>query len=113
MIEQDTPDIICGCESHLEQSIPSCEIFPNSFQVFRKDRNRNEGGVLIAVKNDILTSHEVAFDADCEVIWVKLHFHQPLFIGSFYRPPSNGIADLEALDQSVQKIIENRRSLLI
>ena len=46
-----------------------------------------------------------------EVIWVKLHFHQPVFIGSFYRPPSSGIADLEALDQSIQKIIENRRSL--
>ena len=112
MIEQEAPDIICGCETHLEQSIPSSEIFPDSFQVFRKDRSRNGGGVFIAVINDILTiSHGVAFDADCEVIWVKLPFYQPVFIGSFYRPPSSGIADLEALGQSIQKIIENRRSL--
>ena len=53
MIEQDTPDIICGCESHLKQSIPSSEIFSDSFQVFRKDGDRNGGGVFIAVKNDI------------------------------------------------------------
>ena len=53
MIEQEAPDIKFGCESHLEQSIPSSEIFPDSFQVFRKDRNQNEGGVFIAVKNDI------------------------------------------------------------
>ena len=51
MIEQEAPDIICGSESHLKQSIPSSEIFPDSFQVFRKDRNRSGGGVFIAVKN--------------------------------------------------------------
>ena len=32
---------------------------------------------LTASMESILTSHEVAFDADCKVIWVKLHFHQP------------------------------------
>ena len=48
---QEATDIICGSESHLEQSIPSSEIFPDLFQVLRKDRNRNGGGVFIAVKN--------------------------------------------------------------
>ena len=41
----------------------------------------------------------------------KIAFQQPVFIRSFYIPPSSGIADLEALDQSIKKIIENRRSL--
>ena len=54
----------------------------------------------------------MAFDADCEVIWIKMHFHQQqVLVGFFYRPPSSGIADFKALDQSILKIIESRRSI--
>ena len=39
------PDFICGAESWLNSSIKNGEIFPTSFNVFRKDRETIGGGV--------------------------------------------------------------------
>ena len=39
-------DLIAITETWLDPTINSSEIFPTSFEVFRKDRSRNGGGVL-------------------------------------------------------------------
>jgi len=39
LINEHKPNIICGCESHLDESYLSAEIFPKDYNVFRKDRN--------------------------------------------------------------------------
>ena len=56
LIETHNPDIICGQESKLDESMKTNEIFPPTFQdqVFRKDFKAGERGVFIAIKNDIL-----------------------------------------------------------
>ena len=81
-------------------------IFPDSFQVFRKNKNKNGGCVFIAVKNDITISHEVAFDTDCEVKSAKLHFHQPVFILQNSQQCNSRPCSPRS---SIQKIIANRR----
>ena len=78
IISTEDPDVVCGCETHLDSSIPTSEIFPNNYQIFRKDRSLGGGGVFIAVKLDIIASEEPSYsETDCEIIWVKLHFHTP------------------------------------
>ena len=42
-------DIIAVTETHLDDSIRSSELFPQKYRVFRLDRNRKGGGVLVAV----------------------------------------------------------------
>ena len=45
------PDIVCGNESWLAKDIKSSELFPDEYQVFRKDRiDGGGGGVFILVK---------------------------------------------------------------
>ena len=44
------PDIILGCESHLDDSFASPEVFPD---IIRKDRSIGGGGVFLAVSNKI------------------------------------------------------------
>ena len=49
-------DILLGSESHLENTILNSEIFPNSYNIYRKDRNRHGGGVFILIRDTFSTS---------------------------------------------------------
>ena len=44
-IEQHKPDIIFGCESKIDENIPTYSVFPGTYEVYRKDRTANGGGV--------------------------------------------------------------------
>ena len=39
LLHEHQPDIVCGTESHLENSITTSEVFPKGFDIFRKDRS--------------------------------------------------------------------------
>ena len=43
LIHEHEPDIIVGCESHLDNSYLSSEIFPAGFNIYRKDRTAGGG----------------------------------------------------------------------
>ena len=88
-------DILCGTESHLDETILNSELFPQNFNVFRNDRNIHGGGVFIMVK-DILLSSQIDTGASCEIVWTCIHNKtaQTLIIGSFYCPPQSPISVL-------------------
>ena len=48
------------CESKLDSSTTSGEVFPGNYEIFLKDRINDNvgGGGFIAVHNNILTTHE-------------------------------------------------------
>ena len=48
IVEDQKPDIIIGCESKLDSSIPTYSVFPDDYSVFRKDRNANGGCVFLS-----------------------------------------------------------------
>ena len=50
-----------GTESKLCSDISSCSVFPHSYTVFRKDRNRFGGGVFQAIKSDLVCVEELDF----------------------------------------------------
>jgi len=51
--DQYKPDIILGNESWLSPDIKSSEIFPDNYNIYRKDRiSDNHGGVFQAVEKD-------------------------------------------------------------
>lgn len=89
LIETTKPDVIIGTETWLDGSIASSEILPSHYKVFRRDRRRDGGGVLIAVA-DHLICHEVPELAvpDCELIWVKIKLkrRKHLLVASYYKP---------------------------
>ena len=65
-------DILLGSESHLENSILNSEIFPDSYKIYRKDRDRHGGGVFIMTKNNLCTS-EITIELPLEIVWAKVH----------------------------------------
>ena len=49
LVSEHSPDVICGTEFHLDQSFYTSEIFPDVYDVFRKDRTLGGGGVFVCV----------------------------------------------------------------
>ncbi len=113
-MEQEDPDIMCGCESHVDESYHTSELFPSNYNIYRKDRNvRHGGGVFIGLKKDLLGMEEDSFQTDCEAIWVtvkqsgsKIIFagKQPLYVGSVYRPTDDDVKPLEELDKALKNL---------
>lgn len=98
-VEHHKPDIIIGCESKLDSTIPTYSVFSDDYNVLRKDRNANGGGVFLAFKNDIAVVEKPEINlALAEIIWASVQFKggTTLYIGSYYRPPN---ASNDALDQ--------------
>ena len=98
-------DILCGTESHLDETILNSEIFLLNYNIFRKDRNIHGGGVFVMVKNTLLSS-QVDTGVSREIVWTCIHNKaaQILIVSSFYRPPQSPISVLEELAKSIMHI---------
>ncbi|MGL1889688.1 MAG: hypothetical protein OCD76_24455, partial [Reichenbachiella sp.] len=107
LLNEEKPDIVVVTETWLKPTIPSSDIVPNYYSVFRKDRpgEKRGGGVMIAVHNRLLSSVCMDMDTDCEIVWVKVELcnAKDLFIGAFYRPPTSKHT-LDELDKSIDKL---------
>ncbi len=88
---QLAPGIFCVSESKLGSSIDDSEISVKDFTIFRADRNRNGGGVLIFC-NQSLRPKRVLYDCvkDIEYVCIKVSISDTrhLLVCSIYRPPS-------------------------
>lgn len=56
LIESAQSDINIGTETWLNASITDSEIFPSNYNVYRKDREKTGGGVLVAISKIFLSS---------------------------------------------------------
>ena len=85
------PNIILGCESKLDCEVPTYSFFPPIYSVFRKDRNRNGGGVFQAIKSEIVCEEMPNFGKDCEILWssVKIGNCETLYLASCYNSPQD------------------------
>ena len=106
VLVQENPDIICGNEAHIDENFYTGEIFPDSYDVFRKDRNIHGGGVFIGLKRYLIGLEEESLNSDCESMWVNIIFagKQPMYIGSFYRPTNRDPNPLIAPGKAVEKL---------
>ena len=109
-LSMQNPEIVIGTETWLNPDISNNELFPDTYTVVRKDRDDAHGGVLIAVRNDIIYTHAPDLDTDCEIIWIqiKLARCKSLTIGAFYRPPH--IRDPAYLDELRKSLNKNKNS---
>ncbi len=108
-------DIIMGTESWLDSTISSAEIFPDGYQVFRRDRDSSGGGVFVVVKDTIpcFVRDDLVME-DTELLWCQATLpDQTVLIGSFYRTPDNSTQSIENLNISLSKIAEQPGSPVI
>ena len=80
IVQEHQPDIIIGCESQIDQSYNSSEVFPKGYHVFHKDCCEGGGGVFTCVNNEFSVSEVPSLDKDAELVWVKLRMILSLFV---------------------------------
>ena len=73
---------LIGCESHIDESFATSEVFPSNFTAFRRDQSLGGGGVFLCFKNTLDVSEESTLQVDAELIWARLKIHkrQPIYI---------------------------------
>ena len=88
-------NIICACETWLNDNISSSELLIDNYTINNSDREQDaehhtHGGAMIAIKN-ILTSEKLNTDQpDCSLT-CRLEFNKfRFFILVFYNPPPKG-----------------------
>ena len=89
IIESSKPDIVIGIETWLKPNINNNEVFPENYNIYRKDRIDQEGGgVLFAIKKDCISDevNDMHVDEKSEMIWVKIEIvgSKTLYASSFY-----------------------------
>lgn len=107
LVDLHKPDIVLGCESKLDSTIPTYSVFPSTCNIFRKDRTVHGRGVFIGVHNDIIATEQVCLDVHkCEIITVSIKFakSKTLLLSSYYHPPASDTNALDLLDDVLSRI---------
>ena len=87
---------VCLTETWLGDHVSDGEILPNGFVLYRKDRPRCGGGVLIAVKSCVPTSF-VPSPPDLEVITIEVGTKHDFVVCSVYIPPESSACLISSL----------------
>ena len=114
LISYTQPDMILMSETKLDSNILNSEFISkdHNYSIYRRDRKRGGGGVLIAIKSTF-THQEVPMDSvDGEVLWIEilLQNKNKMYAGSYYRPPDQSTDRIEALNDSLNIIMEKTRN---
>ena len=111
--EADKPDIIAIIESFLDDVIGDSEISDSSYCVFRRDRNRHGGGVMLLIKSTICATRRAYLEGDFELLWIEISHSRGVFLlGVFYRPPVSSSEYLYNLQNSLARIPDSQTIIL-
>ena len=88
--------------------------FSSDYTIHRRDRDSHskDGGVLIAVRNDLKSTRCEELEPDCELCWVKVEAagEKSLYVGAYYRPNIKDSESLQLMKNSVTNLSNHTRS---
>ena len=103
-------DVLILTESKLDDTIPSNLIsLPGYHEPVRRDRNRNGGGVLIYIAENLIFSQKEHLQSDdYEHIWVDIKMRNAIFaINALYRPPQDTSNSHDSFLNTTNSILQN------
>ena len=105
MILSENLDVVAITETFLDDNILDGELVDQSFTIFRRDRNRHGGGVMLVLRSGIPAYRHYDLETNCELLWVELTTTlRNVLVGVFYRPPNSGLYPLCELKSSLLSI---------
>ena len=111
-------DVLVITERQLDDSFPTSQFLMKGFaEPFRLDRNRNGGGVMIYIREDIpsrLLLKDV-FPSDIEGLYIELNFRKCkwLLIGTYHSPSQSDQYYFNNLDKSLDTYSNYEKNLLV
>lgn len=100
-------DILAINESRLDESIPDSMVDIPGYQILRKDRNRNGGGVVLYIRCSInYIERKDLFHETLETICIEIHKFKskPFLVATWYRPPSAPTSIFDLFEDALKKI---------
>ena len=68
LVYEHSPDVIVGCESHLDSTYMSSEVFPSGYAVIRKDCSLGRGGVFLCFCETLPVVEQPLLLSDAEAV---------------------------------------------
>ena len=65
-------DVVAITETFLDETIPDALVAPDGYDVFRRDRSRHGGGVLVLTKSSLISICHRDLESNCEMLWLEL-----------------------------------------
>ncbi|XP_040076497.1 uncharacterized protein LOC115314129 [Ixodes scapularis] len=113
VLTESRPNTIFAlCETWLDNSIYDSQLVDlTRFKVYRKDRNRSGGGVLVAIPSSITCTRRHDLDRnDLEAIFVDLHSKRGLLhLCVAYCPPSKKTESYDLLQSSLSSVTLSKK----
>ena len=111
-------DVHVLTETKLDDTFPTEQFLVNGFsELYRLDRNRNGGGVMIHIREDILSKRldKQVFPYDMEGLFVEVNFRKCkwLLFGTYHPPSQPDIYYFDNLDKAFDIYSSYERRLLI
>ena len=108
------PQIVSFQETKIDSSISTSKLFPEScpYNVYRKDRTLDGGGVMSIFHKDISHVPITELDNDSESVWVKAFANKTShFVASWYRPPGGNLEKLDSQLKSLESQLEKIKDI--
>lgn len=101
-------DVIALTETWLDANINSEDIKMENFQIFRKDRNRHGGGVMVYVLNSLSCIRRFDLEVgNTEMLWIQLNLNNKrVMMCVCYRPPGQCAAKIQDFLTDLQTSID-------
>lgn len=114
LIDYTQPDALLMTETKVDDTVSSAEFMPLNYKVYRKDRKKGGGGVLLAIKSNYV-SEEVPLNSKCEIVCAKVTLRQQksFHLCSFYRPPGTKTEPVEELNNALNQLKPNSNKAMI
>ena len=116
MVQSLKPDIIIGTETWCDSTIKSAEFLPPGYKIFRRDRNRLGGGILLAISDSLVCTEEPHLSkTDCEILWikVKLKYRRDLLIGAYYRNDVSNESSFRSMAESLRLACNSQNAIIV
>ena len=101
--------IICIVETWLDNTIQDDELsLNNNYVLYRRDRDRHGGGVLMYVLDSLSSSIVYSGPIDLELIVISIDIHPSrVALSLYYRPPNSPVSVFESLISTLYSTVDN------
>ena len=113
-IHEQPIDILCINETRLDNSISSAEVEICGYEIVRRDRNRNGGGVAIYLRNNIPyveRSDLIPENVEALCFEIRKPKSKPVLVSTWYRPPDSNIELLECFEKFLKKLDDENKEI--
>lgn len=102
-------------ESWLDEDVLDAELVVAGFTMYRKDRNRKGGGILVYISEDVRSFRRQDLeDEGIEAMWIEVRMRKRwVLICNLYRPPGAPMAWMDSLAAMVERAVEEKINVIM